>query len=192
MLQLFACLELQSYEHIQCVSVVVGGYLILHVPMCRIGNFNQEMNMIERCNHFNNLFLIQFYFNHINYKYQTFDLGILFILGQYVRMDAETKMGDVLHLLLDVWDMKKPNLLISVIGGTENFRLKSKLKDIFRRGMIKASKSTGLLFLVLYKIFKNNFEHLSMYLPNCFEVNYSQQTSASVIQNPFRLIYTHI
>lgn len=107
-------------------------------------------------------------------------------------MDAETKMGDVLHLLLDVWDMKKPNLLISVIGGTDNFRLKSKLKDIFRRGMIKASKSTGLLFLVLYKIFKNNFEHLSMYLPNCFEVNYSQQTSASVIQNPFRLIYTHI
>lgn len=41
-------------EHIQCVSVVVGGYLIL--PMCRIGNFNQELNMIERCNHFNNLF----------------------------------------------------------------------------------------------------------------------------------------
>lgn len=67
-------------------------------------------------------------------------------LVQYVRMDAETKMGDVLHLLLEVWDMKKPNLLISVIGGTENFRLKSKLKDIFRRGMIKASKSTGLLF----------------------------------------------
>uniref|UniRef100_K1QLP0 Transient receptor potential cation channel subfamily M member 8 n=1 Tax=Magallana gigas TaxID=29159 RepID=K1QLP0_MAGGI len=65
------------------------------------------------------------------------------IQRKYVRMDAETKMGDVLHLLLDVWDMKKPNLLISVIGGTENFRLKSKLKDIFRRGMIKASKSTG-------------------------------------------------
>lgn len=65
------------------------------------------------------------------------------IQRKYVRMDAETKMGDVLHLLLEAWDMKKPNLLISVIGGTENFRLKSKLKDIFRRGMIKASKSTG-------------------------------------------------
>lgn len=39
------------------------------------------------------------------------------IQRKYVRMDAETKMGDVLHLLLEVWDMKKPNLLISVIGG---------------------------------------------------------------------------
>lgn len=68
-----------SPTNIECVSVVVGGYLIL--PVCRIGNYNQEMNMIERCYHFNNLFLIQFYFNHINYKYQTFDLGILFILG---------------------------------------------------------------------------------------------------------------
>lgn len=58
MLQLFAC-----PTNIEGVSVVVGGYLIL--PMCGIGNYNQEMNMIERCNHFNNLFLIQFYFNHV-------------------------------------------------------------------------------------------------------------------------------
>lgn len=28
--------------------------------MCRIGNYNQEMNMIERCNHFNNLLFIYF------------------------------------------------------------------------------------------------------------------------------------
>lgn len=52
-----------SPTNIEGVSVVVGGYLIL--PMCRIGNYNQEINMIERCNHFNNLFLIQFYFNHV-------------------------------------------------------------------------------------------------------------------------------
>ncbi|XP_048780497.1 transient receptor potential cation channel subfamily M member 2-like isoform X2 [Ostrea edulis] len=52
-------------------------------------------------------------------------------------------MRDVLQLLLKVWDIKKPNLLISVTGGTENFRMKSKLRDIFRRGIIKASKSTG-------------------------------------------------
>ncbi|XP_061181480.1 transient receptor potential cation channel subfamily M member 2-like [Saccostrea echinata] len=65
------------------------------------------------------------------------------IQRKYIRIDTETNMRDVLHLLLNVWDMKKPNLLISVTGGTENFRMKSKLKDIFRRGMIKASTSTG-------------------------------------------------
>nr|XP_022342892.1 transient receptor potential cation channel subfamily M member 2-like isoform X1 [Crassostrea virginica] len=65
------------------------------------------------------------------------------IQRKYVRMDAETNMSDVLHLLLEVWGMKRPNLLISVSGGEKNFRLKSKLKDVFRRGMVKASRSTG-------------------------------------------------
>lgn len=82
-------------------------------------------------------------------------------------------MGDVFYLLLDVWDMKKLNLFIFVIGGIENFCFKFKFKDIFWRGMIKVFKSIGLFFFVLYKIFKNNFEYLSMYLFNCFEVNYS-------------------
>jgi len=41
--------------------------------------------------------------------------------------------------------MEHPNLLISVTGGANDFSVKPGLMDVFRNGLIKAAKSTGIL-----------------------------------------------
>ncbi|XP_059152108.1 transient receptor potential cation channel subfamily M member-like 2 isoform X2 [Physella acuta] len=63
--------------------------------------------------------------------------------AKFVRVDVETKMDTMLNLLQQAWGMEKPNLLISVTGGAKNFTMKSRLRDVFRRGLIKAAQSTG-------------------------------------------------
>ena len=69
--------------------------------------------------------------------------SVSLILLQYVRVDVETPDKDLIDLLLHCWKLKKPNLLISVTGGAKNFHMKATLREVFRRGLIKVSRSTG-------------------------------------------------
>ncbi|CAL1536039.1 unnamed protein product, partial [Lymnaea stagnalis] len=52
-------------------------------------------------------------------------------------------MDIMLALLTKAWGMEKPNLLISVTGGAKNFAMKARLREVFRRGLMKAAQSTG-------------------------------------------------
>ncbi|XP_035828049.1 transient receptor potential cation channel subfamily M member-like 2 isoform X2 [Aplysia californica] len=64
-------------------------------------------------------------------------------VGKYVRVDVDTPMDTMLSLLTEAWGMEKPNLLISVTGGAKNFTMKARLREVFRRGLMKAALSTG-------------------------------------------------
>ncbi|GFN90287.1 transient receptor potential cation channel subfamily m member 2-like, partial [Plakobranchus ocellatus] len=64
-------------------------------------------------------------------------------VAKYVRVAVDTKMETMLQLLTQAWDMEKPNLLISVTGGAKNFSMKTRLREVFRRGLMKAALSTG-------------------------------------------------
>ena len=70
-------------------------------------------------------------------------LTCLFISPQYVRVSYDTKPELILQLLQKQWDLELPKLLISVHGGIANFDLQPKLKRVFRKGLLKASKTTG-------------------------------------------------
>lgn len=61
----------------------------------------------------------------------------------YVRLSHDTDVQLILKLMLDRWDLEIPNLVISVTGGAKSFVLKPRLKEVFRRGLIKAAKSTS-------------------------------------------------
>ena len=63
-------------------------------------------------------------------------------------MDVETKMSDMLELMMNVWGMDKPNLLISVTGGAKNFQMNKRLKETFRRGLMKAAQTTGIYLFI--------------------------------------------
>uniref|UniRef100_A0A8C3QN98 TRPM SLOG domain-containing protein n=1 Tax=Cyanoderma ruficeps TaxID=181631 RepID=A0A8C3QN98_9PASS len=41
------------------------------------------------------------------------------------------------------WQMELPKLVISVHGGIQNFKLPSKVKQVFSKGLVKAAESTG-------------------------------------------------
>lgn len=61
----------------------------------------------------------------------------------YVRLSHDTDVQLILKLMLERWDLEIPNLVISVTGGAKSFVLKPRLKEVFRRGLIKAAKSTS-------------------------------------------------
>ena len=64
-----------------------------------------------------------------------------------MRVDVNTDMDKMEELMMHVWGLEKPNLLISVTGGANFFNMKAKLKEAFRRGLMKAARSTGKCIL---------------------------------------------
>ncbi|CAF0919426.1 unnamed protein product [Brachionus calyciflorus] len=63
--------------------------------------------------------------------------------SKFIRVGQNTDMQKMIKLLFSIWNLEPPKLLISVTGGAQNFNLKSKLKDVFRRGLVKAALSTN-------------------------------------------------
>jgi hypothetical protein len=45
------------------------------------------------------------------------------------------------HMYAD-WNLRKPQLILSVIGGTREFTLSSSMKKTFKRGLVKVAEST--------------------------------------------------
>ncbi|XP_075399456.1 transient receptor potential cation channel subfamily M member 2 isoform X2 [Tenrec ecaudatus] len=64
-------------------------------------------------------------------------------VGKYVRVSQDTPSSVIYHLMTQHWGLDVPNLLISVTGGAKNFKLKLRLKNIFRRGLVKVAQTTG-------------------------------------------------
>ncbi|KAJ6669598.1 hypothetical protein lerEdw1_000147 [Lerista edwardsae] len=56
-------------------------------------------------------------------------------------------MDQLLQLMVKEWQMELPKLVISVHGGIQNFKLPSKLKQLFSKGLIKAAETTGAWIL---------------------------------------------
>nr|XP_061799468.1 transient receptor potential cation channel subfamily M member 2-like [Nerophis lumbriciformis] len=62
---------------------------------------------------------------------------------KYARVSTETSPEVVYQLMTEQWKVSPPNLLISVTGGAKNFYLKTRLKNVFQRGLIKVAQTTG-------------------------------------------------
>ncbi|XP_006835068.1 PREDICTED: transient receptor potential cation channel subfamily M member 6 [Chrysochloris asiatica] len=67
--------------------------------------------------------------------------------SKYIRTSYDTKLDHLLHLMLKEWKMELPKLVISVHGGIQNFKMPSKLKEVFSQGLVKAAETTGAWIL---------------------------------------------
>lgn len=59
-----------------------------------------------------------------------------------MRLSDDSNIDSVIDLIENQWHMLKPRppkLVITVIGGAKNFELERKKKDMFERGLVKAS-----------------------------------------------------
>eukprot|EP00092_Neocalanus_flemingeri_P021755 GFUD01023599.1.p1 GENE.GFUD01023599.1~~GFUD01023599.1.p1 ORF type:complete len:1565 (-),score=309.61 GFUD01023599.1:400-5094(-) len=63
--------------------------------------------------------------------------------AQYARISHDTKPDQVMSLLGQQWDLELPKLLITIIGGKQNFELQPNLKKALEKGLLKAAKTTG-------------------------------------------------
>ncbi|XP_007945494.1 transient receptor potential cation channel subfamily M member 2 [Orycteropus afer afer] len=64
-------------------------------------------------------------------------------VGKYIRVSQDTPSDVIYHLMTQHWGLDIPSLLISVTGGAKNFKMKLRLKSIFRRGLVKVAQTTG-------------------------------------------------
>uniref|UniRef100_A0A674IWQ8 Transient receptor potential cation channel subfamily M member 2 n=1 Tax=Terrapene triunguis TaxID=2587831 RepID=A0A674IWQ8_9SAUR len=64
-------------------------------------------------------------------------------VGKYVRVSADTPPCIIYQLMTQHWGLDVPNLLISVTGGAKNFNMMPRLKNVFRRGLVKVAQTTG-------------------------------------------------
>uniref|UniRef100_H3AK46 non-specific serine/threonine protein kinase n=1 Tax=Latimeria chalumnae TaxID=7897 RepID=H3AK46_LATCH len=63
--------------------------------------------------------------------------------AKYIRLSYDTKMDQLLHLMVKEWQMELPKLVVSVHGGIQDFELPSKVKQVFGKGLMKAAETTG-------------------------------------------------
>ncbi|KAH7727830.1 Protein GON-2 e [Aphelenchoides avenae] len=63
--------------------------------------------------------------------------------AQYLRTNFDTDPADIMCLFDNVWELPKPTLIITVHGGITNFDLQPKLARVFRKGLLKAARTTG-------------------------------------------------
>ena len=63
---------------------------------------------------------------------------------KYIRIENETKPRDLIKFIYSEkgWNLPKPKLIISVTGGTKQFKMPNNMKIAFKRGLIKAAVST--------------------------------------------------
>uniref|UniRef100_A0A8C4UQ62 TRPM SLOG domain-containing protein n=1 Tax=Falco tinnunculus TaxID=100819 RepID=A0A8C4UQ62_FALTI len=61
----------------------------------------------------------------------------------YIRLSYDSNLDQLLHLMVKEWQMELPKLVISVHGGIQNFKLPSKIKQVFSKGLVKAAETTG-------------------------------------------------
>ncbi|KAK6748789.1 hypothetical protein RB195_001426 [Necator americanus] len=62
--------------------------------------------------------------------------------AQFIRASFDTDPAALSHLLHNVWNLPPPKLVITIHGGLTNFELQPKLARIFRKGILKAARST--------------------------------------------------
>uniref|UniRef100_A0A8D0E1C8 Transient receptor potential cation channel subfamily M member 6 n=1 Tax=Salvator merianae TaxID=96440 RepID=A0A8D0E1C8_SALMN len=64
-----------------------------------------------------------------------------------MQTSYDTKLDQLMQLMVKEWQMEMPRLVISVYGGIKNFKLPSKLKQLFSKGLVKAAETTGAWIL---------------------------------------------
>ncbi|XP_067945050.1 transient receptor potential cation channel subfamily M member-like 2 [Watersipora subatra] len=66
----------------------------------------------------------------------------------YIRLSDDDDQADLLDLLLKHWQLPKPKLVVSIVGGAERFQFdKSRSSIMFKQGLIDLATTTGVWIL---------------------------------------------
>ncbi|TKR93887.1 hypothetical protein L596_008261 [Steinernema carpocapsae] len=63
--------------------------------------------------------------------------------AQYVRLSFDSDPADIMQLFESAWQIQPPKLIITIHGGITNFDIQQKLARVFRKGLLKAARTTG-------------------------------------------------
>ncbi|NXH18229.1 TRPM5 protein, partial [Bucco capensis] len=63
--------------------------------------------------------------------------------GKFLKVPSTIHPGIIFEVMLNQWKLPAPNLVVSLVGEEENFKMKPWLRDTLKKGLIKAAQSTG-------------------------------------------------
>ncbi|UJR35885.1 hypothetical protein I4U23_028628 [Adineta vaga] len=63
--------------------------------------------------------------------------------AHYLRLTYDTNPSQIVHLFTKQWRLQLPNLVVSIHGGIQNFELQPRLRQVLKRGLLKAAKTAG-------------------------------------------------
>ncbi|XP_054850882.1 transient receptor potential cation channel subfamily M member 4 [Eublepharis macularius] len=63
--------------------------------------------------------------------------------SKFIRLSDTSNPAAAYALVTNHWKIPHPNLVVSVVGGEGEVRVRSWLKDVLRKGLVKAAQSTG-------------------------------------------------
>ncbi|CAF4256297.1 unnamed protein product [Rotaria socialis] len=63
--------------------------------------------------------------------------------AHYLRLAYDTNPSQIVHLFAKQWRLQLPNLIVSIHGGIQNFELEPRLRQVLKRGLLKAAKTAG-------------------------------------------------
>ncbi|KAM6160888.1 transient receptor potential cation channel subfamily M member 5 [Erethizon dorsatum] len=67
--------------------------------------------------------------------------------GKFVKVPSSVTPSVLFNLLLTEWHLPAPNLVVSLVGEEQPFPMKAWLRDVLRKGLVKAAQSTGAWIL---------------------------------------------
>uniref|UniRef100_A0A8C6PKT7 Transient receptor potential cation channel, subfamily M, member 4a n=1 Tax=Nothobranchius furzeri TaxID=105023 RepID=A0A8C6PKT7_NOTFU len=65
----------------------------------------------------------------------------------FLRLSCDTPPEVIYNLMTKVWGLPSPNLVVSLVGGEAHEMIKPWVRDILRKGLVRASQSTGAWIL---------------------------------------------
>ncbi|XP_062974482.1 transient receptor potential cation channel subfamily M member 5, partial [Elgaria multicarinata webbii] len=63
--------------------------------------------------------------------------------GKFIKVPCDIHPGVIFDVMSNKWNLPAPNLVVSLVGEEENFQMKPWLHDTLRKGLVKATQSTG-------------------------------------------------
>ncbi|XP_053120633.1 transient receptor potential cation channel subfamily M member 4 [Hemicordylus capensis] len=63
--------------------------------------------------------------------------------SKFIRLSDTSDPAAAYALVTHHWKIPRPNLVVSVVGGEGEVRVRAWLKDVLRKGLVKAAQSTG-------------------------------------------------
>jgi len=60
-----------------------------------------------------------------------------------VRVSSDTDPVLIYQMLTEEWGLAPPHLVVALVGGDEPTQIKPWLRDTLRKGLVKATQSTG-------------------------------------------------
>nr|XP_016850186.1 PREDICTED: transient receptor potential cation channel subfamily M member 4-like [Anolis carolinensis] len=63
--------------------------------------------------------------------------------SKFIRLSDTSDPAAAYALVTHTWKIPRPNLVVSVVGGEGEVRVRAWLKDVLRKGLVKAAQSTG-------------------------------------------------